>query len=141
MILSGTKVVSNTRAVFRHASQGVVIALLSAAAVWVAACDDSGTDPSEIPAEIRLSAQDTTIHVGETLDLVAYVLNDRGAVLQVATPEIQWASSEPSVAQVDSVGVVTGIAPDTATILASLESTPNHDSSQLQECQRQLMPR
>ena len=122
MMLFGTNVPSNTRAVSRHASQGMVITLLSVAALWVAACEDSGTDPSETAAEIWLSVQDTTIQVGETLDLVAYVLNDRGAVLQVATPEIQWASSEPTVAQVDSVGVVTGIAPDTATILASLES-------------------
>ena len=96
--------------------------LATSAALWVGACDDNGTGPSEILAELKLSVQSAAIEVGETLDLVATVLDGNGDQVNTATLAIQWVSSDPSVAQVDSAGVVTGIAPERATIFASLDS-------------------
>ena len=90
----------------------------ASAALWVGACDGDATDPSEI----QLSIQSATINVGETLDVVATVLDAKGDQVNTVTLGIQWTSSDPSLAQVDSTGLVAGVARGTATIFASLES-------------------
>ena len=107
----------------RRVSIHMVLAVsLSTAVLWVGGCDEQGLDPSEILAQISLSVPNATLDVGLTLNIIATVLDGNGGQVDTATLGIRWTSSDESVAQVSSVGLVVGIARGTATITASVES-------------------
>ena len=58
---------------------GGLFALVALSAVLLAGgCGEGGTDPGEIPAEITLSESTVTIFVGDSVDLVAMVLDEQG---------------------------------------------------------------
>ena len=90
-----------------------------AAAVAVS-CGDSPTAGSEdgFPTSVSLSITTIVIFTTETRSLTATVQDAGGNVLSVST---SWSSSDTSVAEVSSTGVVTGIAPGTATIEARVD--------------------
>ena len=64
-------------------------------------------------ASIELDVTETEITKGETLQLTATVLPE-----DATTKTVTWASSDESIATVDSIGMVTAVAPGTATITA-----------------------
>jgi hypothetical protein len=88
--------------------------LLPAAALLLAACSDGGTGTS-IPATLTLSPDSLTLQVQETETITATYDDPRGPV----TPLVAWQSTNSSVATVSSSGVVQGVAPGTAMIIAT----------------------
>ena len=87
----------------------IVLALLIAAVL--AACG-APTPPTAVTG-VSVSPESATIEVGETVSLSATV--QPAGVSQSVT----WASGSPSVATVDSSGVVTGVSAGTAVITAT----------------------
>lgn len=69
-------------------------------------------------ATMELSLTNGTVGVGKTLQLRAQLRDRNQQELQL---RVQWASSNPSVATVDSTGLVTGVALGTCTITATSE--------------------
>ena len=61
---------------------------------------------------LTLDPTEAVLHVGETLTIEAFVLPETDSIAS-------WVSSDPSVAAVDSYGVVTGVSVGTATITAT----------------------
>lgn len=72
------------------------------------------------PASMEVSPQSAWVPIGFTLPIAATVYDQNGYPLQGAT--VNWNSSNPSVASVNSSGVVTGHTIGTATITAQSAS-------------------
>ena len=91
-----------------------VLALAAAVAVG---CGDTPTAETGDgpPASISLNTSTIEIFTKETQSLKAAVRDADGNVLSVS---VSWSSSNRSVAEVNTTGVVTGVAPGTATIEA-----------------------
>jgi uncharacterized protein YjdB len=70
--------------------------------------------PEVIADSVSLNLADTTIAVGESVELVATVLPDN-----VTNKQITWYSSNPQIAEVSETGVVTGIDVGNAVITAT----------------------
>jgi uncharacterized protein YjdB len=70
-------------------------------------------------AALSISPQSPSILVGGTQQLTATVTDAAGRAL--AGRDVAWSSRDPAVAVVSSTGQVTGIAPGTATIVATAE--------------------
>ena len=68
-------------------------------------------------AEVRIVPDTATISVGET-KAYGVVVRDRFGV-SVASATVAWSSSDPAVAAVDATGLVTGVAPGSATLMAT----------------------
>jgi uncharacterized protein YjdB len=105
-------------------SQGVVTAVSPGSALITAAVDGKSASVGVIvtarPASaVILSPGQITIFSGQSLQLGALVTDDRGQVLTGRT--ITFRSSNPLIATVSNVGVVTGLAAGTVTITASSE--------------------
>jgi hypothetical protein len=79
------------------------------------ACD-SGTEPAEV-GNVTLAPVHTELEVGNTVQLVATVVNKNGSVL--SGHPVTWTTSQPAVASVTSGGIVRAEAPGTATIRAT----------------------
>ena len=79
-------------------------------------------DAEELPVGkvngIILNRTNGVVGVGETSQLIAEVRPSNAA-----DPSVTWASSDPSVATVDANGMVTGVAPGTATITVTSNET------------------
>lgn len=93
------------------------------ALLFVAACSgDGGSEPKPLPPEtaavIEISAQLSLITAGERTQLTARVLGNRGGVL---ARTVSWSSESPAVASVDGTGMVTGVGPGTAVLVASAD--------------------
>jgi hypothetical protein len=78
----------------------------------------------DVPITVDLAAYVVTVDpdsavvaVGASLGLSATVADGGGDA--VADPQIVWGSTDPGVAYVDASGVVVGVAPGTATIVAN----------------------
>lgn len=69
-------------------------------------------------ASVKVTPRSATVLVGETRPLTATVRDELGN--ELANRDIVWTSSDTSVAQVDSAGLVTGIAEGGATIAAAV---------------------
>ena len=69
----------------------------------------------------ELKTSSNTLTTGNTLGIVAYDFNNVDALLNSAN--IDWSSSDESVATVSDTGVVTGVAPGTVDIIATLRDT------------------
>jgi uncharacterized protein YjdB len=105
-------------------SQGVVTAVSPGSALITAAVDGKSASVGVIvtarPASaVILSPGQITIFSGQSLQLGALVTDDRGQVLTGRT--ITFRSSNPLIATVSNVGVVTGLTAGTVTITASSE--------------------
>ena len=94
-------------------------ALSLALAIGVfAACDDDPSGPASV-AVVQVAAPADSVVVGGTLSLSATLQDRRGT--ELTGREVEWASDNPGVARVDGAGVVTAVAPGSATITASSE--------------------
>jgi Bacterial Ig-like domain (group 2) len=76
-----------------------------------AACQKTETAPKPTP-QVTVTPANSTINVGQTVQLVASVSN-------TTDQTVTWASASPSIATVDANGLVTGVAAGTATITAT----------------------
>lgn len=74
------------------------------------------TPSTGTPATIALTPDSALLHTGDTLRISAVVRDSSGNVLDSVT--VTWASSRPSVASVDSSGLVTGLSAGTADVVA-----------------------
>jgi uncharacterized protein YjdB len=115
---------SSDPAVASVSPAGVVTARAEGAAVVTATSE--GTTGRATIAVARVAAASITLtpssgiaRVGGTLALTALVLDSAGGVLD-GRP-VSWSSSDEGVARVSDAGVVTGVAPGTATIGAEAE--------------------
>ncbi|HEU4457403.1 MAG TPA: Ig-like domain-containing protein [Longimicrobium sp.] len=93
------------------------LALAAAAALLLAACDRNPAQPAAAVATVALAPDERVLAVGELLALEATVRDTRGG--EPSDPELEWSSDAPAVASVDANGVVTGVAPGTASIRAT----------------------
>jgi hypothetical protein len=94
--------------------------LLSAALLALPACE-SPTESAPI-ASVQVMPEDRTLGVGESLSLELIVRDEEGESPDSADlAQVQWSTSNAAVATVSTRGVVTGVAPGTATIRAELE--------------------
>jgi Bacterial Ig-like domain (group 2) len=84
----------------------------------LAACS-APTPPLGPQTHVRVSPRTSTITVGQGVALTAATIDSTGDSVGVAT--VTWNSSAPSVASVTSGGVVSGVAPGVATVVASTE--------------------
>lgn len=81
----------------------------------------TGPDPNAV-AQVNVSAEgSTTIPLGGTLQLEAGLLNSQGQRIQGQT--VSWSSQDPSIAEVDPSGLVTGVGVGSTQIRASAEGT------------------
>lgn len=71
-----------------------------------------------VPATVRFTPTSASLGVGATQTFVPIVSDDAGVAI-APTPSLQWSSSLSTVASVTQLGVVTAIAPGTATITAT----------------------
>lgn len=95
------------------------LALLGLAAVaLLSACDDSPSGPAPI-ARIEVSAPAPSVTAGQTLQLSATAIDASGNVLN--DRGMTWSSDNQAVATVSVSGLVTGVAPGTATVSAGAE--------------------
>lgn len=92
--------------------------LLPLALAALAACSDKPVGPATpIPASLVVSAPQTTLVVGASVQLQATVFDERGKPVSGAT--VNWQSGSPTVAAVSGGGLVTGVAAGFAVITAS----------------------
>jgi plastocyanin len=92
-----------------------LIALLSACSD-----DDPVTPPAPALTTVSVTPATASIAVGATSQLNASALDQNGAAFAGAT--IAWTSGTPANATVSAAGLVTGVAPGTATITATATS-------------------
>src|SRR5688500_9414723 len=83
-------------------------------------CSDSVTEPDGAASLVISSIPDTSLEVGEAISLTATALTRGGATLTDAL--VNWNSLTPAVASVNQLGVVTGVAPGSALIVAATGS-------------------
>jgi hypothetical protein len=82
----------------------------------VVACS-APTPPDRTETHVRVSPRTSTISVGQGVSLSAATIDSVGDSVGVAA--VTWKSAAPSVASVTSGGVVAGLAPGVATIMAT----------------------
>jgi uncharacterized protein YjdB len=92
---------------------------LFAALLAPAACGDGSTDSSPTVASVAVSAPAGEVIAGETMQLSATPLDDEGKPVQGRT--MAWSSDNAAVATVSDAGLVTGVAPGSATISAAAD--------------------
>jgi hypothetical protein len=82
------------------------------------ACDDSGTDPALVVAEVRISPDlDTLFTTGESVTLSASAFNDLGGAIIGKT--FTWSSSNVDVLRVTNAGLVTARGPNGSGIISA----------------------
>jgi uncharacterized protein YjdB len=72
-------------------------------------------------ASVTVSPASPSVIIGQTVQLTAVPRNASGVVLNGRT--VSWSSGAPGLASVSSSGVVTGIAPGMAVIIATIDGT------------------
>jgi hypothetical protein len=88
-------------------------ALLGGLALFLASCQQTQTQPDRV-LSVTVTPATATIEVGQQVALTAQV-----QVMGNASTAVTWSSTDPSVATVDSNGVVRGVAPGQAVIRAT----------------------
>src|SRR5690554_2366079 len=104
--------------------RGLLVALLLGIALVIAACGDGGLGVVGTVESVSIDQADMTIAVDATRNLTATVDARDGA-----STEVDWSSSDPGVASVTAGGVLTGVAPGSATITATSRSHRNVSDS------------
>jgi hypothetical protein len=79
---------------------------------------DAVFTPAAVPATMTVTAASATAPKGTTLQMDAQLMT--GGVTSEVTSQANWASSDPTVATVSPLGVVTGVGQGMATVTASL---------------------
>ncbi len=97
------------------------VAVISALVGVVVGCDqqqsmDPGNKPGAERFAISITPDRDSVDVGSTVALTATVLDARGAARTDQT--VRWSSLTPSIASVDGVGLVTGVAVGDARVVA-----------------------
>lgn len=92
-------------------------ALLSTAVLWSCSSDKPTGPPAETVSRIDVSAATTTLAPQQTVKVEAVARSASGSVIGNVTPS--WSSSANAIATVNPSGIVTGVAPGTATIRAT----------------------
>jgi hypothetical protein len=90
------------------------------ALVVVFGCDDSdptAPTPPDLVRQVEVTAPLSSVHVGDTMRVSAVARDARGTV--VAGVIFSWSSSDTLVARVSAGGLLTAVAPGSATIRAS----------------------
>ena len=106
-----------TPVTFRRYPQ-MFTALLAATLAGACASDEV---ESKTPTTITVSPDATLHSLGETVQLIASVRDQNGAVM--TDPKVRWESDDASKATVDPSGLVTAVANGDATVTATTEST------------------
>ena len=125
-VLTGKQVTftSSSNATATVSAQGVVTAI-SAGTATITATSEGATGQATITvapdpiAAVEISPSTASILVGGTTQLTAIARNVNGQSLVGRT--VFWSSSSPTLASVSTAGVVTGISPGNAVIIASIE--------------------
>jgi hypothetical protein len=110
-------------------------AIGSTAIVVAAACCSQAADTvavlvSQVPRTIQVAPSSFSVMAGETRPLTAAVLDANN--FPVPGVLVQWSTSNPSVATVTGSGLVSGIAPGTATLNARFAGLTGQASAQVQ---------
>src|SRR5215510_9581831 len=86
--------------------------------IALAACGsgDPPVDPATAVSKVTISASDTTLVVGGTLQFTAEASNAAGTILERT---INWVSIRPNVATIGSLGLATGVETGTTVITAT----------------------
>lgn len=95
------------------------ITMLAAAALLLAACDDSGpSGPGETPvARVELDAGAIALDVGQTLHVTARAYAPDGS--ELANRPVSWRTSHETVATVSAAGVLAAVAPGATWLVAT----------------------
>ena len=100
----------------RHPYRAVATVFL-AAAVW--SCDSNKiAGPDTTVAAVAVSSPNSNIRVGQSVQLVASPVNESGAA--VSNQSVTWKTDNAAVATVEASGMVTGVAPGSATITGTV---------------------
>jgi len=91
-------------------------ALLGGLALFLASCQQTQTQPDRV-LSVTVTPATATVEVGQQVALTAQV-----QVTGNASTAVTWSSTDPSVATVDSNGVVRGVAPGQAVIRATSQA-------------------
>lgn len=96
--------------------------LPAAALLALSACNGDGTGAVDEVATVQVMPDQRVLAVGEALELEAVVRDDGGEVpSDDRLAALAWSTDNAAVATVSTAGVVTGVAPGTATIRAELD--------------------
>lgn len=117
----------------RRAAFTLAAALLAGAA----GCDDS-TAPEVDELMIEVAADEVTLDVGETYEIVAAVVNKDNQVHAVA---LNWESANEQVATVSQAGVVTAVGPGQAMIRIRAKAQIKNHVMQQEQIQLQVQVR
>ena len=91
-------------------------------------------EPYEPVQSVQVTADETVLYTGDTLQAAAQVLPQEALVKRV-----KWSSSDPETAKVDQKGVITGITPGIAEITAESLISPDIKGTLTDVYKRQLM--
>lgn len=97
--------------------QTLLVLVLVLLLAFPTGCGDDGTEPC-VPVSVTVSPSDASLEVGATQQLSATPRDAGGSVCG----SVNWSSSNTAVATCSGSGLVTGVAPGTATISATAGS-------------------
>jgi alpha-tubulin suppressor-like RCC1 family protein len=101
--------------------------LMSAIVIASLACggggDGGSTGPAATVDHVVMSATTATIQVGQTVSLTAQGVDASGAPVAAGTT---WSSASNAIATVNATGTVTGVAPGTVDIIATIKGKTGH---------------
>jgi glucose/arabinose dehydrogenase len=89
------------------------------AAILILAMGIAGCNEPETVASVRVTAPESTVEVGEVLQLTVTAHDADGGVLE-GRP-VEWGSTDPEVATVSPTGLVSGVGQGTAEVQATVE--------------------
>jgi uncharacterized protein YjdB len=127
-VLTGRPILftSSNTAVATVSTAGLVTGV-SSGAVTITATSEGSTGTASVTvapepvASVTVSPASPSVIIGQTVQLTAVPRNASGVVLNGRT--VSWSSGAPGLASVSSSGVVTGIAPGMAVIIATIDGT------------------
>lgn len=126
MVLTGKQITfsSSNNQIATVSSQGLVTGV-SAGTATITATSEGATGRATITiapdpvATVEISPSTASVVVGQTTQLAATARNVRGQALTGRS--VIWTSSSPAVASVSTTGVVSGLSPGIAVIIASVD--------------------
>lgn len=90
--------------------------ILAAAALIASGCGESGTEPPPPPPTLNISPSTQTIRVGDSFELLLTFSDPSD---QLDASDVGWSSLDPAVASVTQGGLVSGLQPGSAQIVAA----------------------